>query len=320
MEDYLDHARNLDCVIELGKRVDLTIHTTKAASFQDLAQRLAGVEAVVTIRDRVMFTAQLLETLPDLKVISVCGPRLHPHIDVAAAQASGIAVLAPAASDSPAVVHRATAEMALALILGLAKNSLDNHLNIQSGQWQTHVGKGLSGKNLGIVGLGKIGGSVAAIGKAMNMNVLAWSPNLTQEKANAAGARAVSFDTLVEDSDIVTLHANATSESANLFGRPEFERMRRHALLVNTSRAALIDEMALKHALDEGKIAGAGLDVYWQEPLPADHWLRRHPKVLLQPHLGGFTEEGYEWLIQPAVANLMNYLDQLDKQGGMRRP
>lgn len=317
MEDYLDHAKNLECVARLEKRVDLTIHTTKAAGPKELLERLRGVQAVITIRDRVMFTAELLGQLPDLKLISVCGPRLTPHIDLEAAKAAGIEVLAPVADNTPAVIHKATAEMAWALILGLAKRSLENHRAVQDGRWQTHVGTGLAGKTLGIIGLGKIGGAVAAIGNAMGMSVLAWSPWLTQERAASLGAQAASFDELLGQSDVVTIHANATRESADLFGPSEFRRMKRRALLINTSRAALVAEQALKDALDNEEIAGAGLDVYWQEPLPATHWLRQHSRVLLQPHMGGFTEEGYEWLIQPAVDNLLAYLDRARQRDGI---
>lgn len=316
MEDYLNHAERLDCVRSLKKRVDLTIYTTKAASSDELLARLHGVEAVITIRDRVTFSAEILHQLPALKIISVCGPRLAPHIDVEAARTAGIEVMAPAASEAAAIVHQATAEMTWALILGLVKNTVNNHQSLQQGHWQINVGMGLSGKTLGVVGLGKIGSLVAAIGNAMGMRVLAWSPRLTDDRAVSQGVQAVSFNELLEQADVVSIHANATNESTGLFGHLEFERMRRHAFLINTSRAALVSEQALRDALDSQKIAGAGLDVYWQEPLPAEHWLRHHERVLLQPHMGGFTEEGYEWLIKPAVDNLMGYLDR--KQTGSK--
>lgn len=309
MEDYLDHARTLDCVRELAQRTDLRIFTDKAGSEAELLRRLAGAQIAITIRDRVHFSASVLSQVPQLKLLSVCGPRLDPHVDLPAATRAGILVCRPQALDVPQVIHRATAELVWSLILGLVKHTVSNHADMASGAWQSRISIGLAGKTLGVVGLGRVGQPVARIGAAMGMNVLAWSPRMTPEKAAAVGARAVSLAQLLRESDVVTLHANATPDSANLMGREQFAQMRRGAWFVNTARAALVDEQALRAALDSGAIAGAGLDVFWQEPPPVDHWVRRHPRVLLQPHMGGFTAEGYQWLIEPAVRNVMAYLD-----------
>src|SRR5690606_13496028 len=135
------------------------------------------------------------------------------------------------------------------------------------------------------------------------------SPKLTSERAMSWGAEAVNLGQLLEKAHVVTLHANATEDSAGLIGRVQFAQMRRGAYFVNTARAALVDELALREALDSDALAAAALDVFWEEPLPAHHWLRSHPKVLLQPHMGGFTDEGYAWLLEPAVRNVLAYLD-----------
>lgn len=309
MEDYLDHAKSLDCVKELAERVSLRIYSDKAASESEVARRLEGAEVVITIRDRVLFPATLLARLPALRLLSVCGPRLAPHIDLPAATRAGILVSRPEALDVPQIIHQATAELVWSLILGLFKHTVENQLAMRSGDWQTRLGIGLAGKTLGVIGLGRVGALVARTGAVLGMKVLAWSPTLTGDRAASWGAQAVSLEQLLKEAHVVTLHANATQESAGLIGRAQFAQMRRGAYFVNTARAALVDEDALQEALDSGALAGVGLDVYWDEPLPREHWLREHKNVLMQPHMGGFTAEGYDWLLGPAVQNVMAYLD-----------
>jgi phosphoglycerate dehydrogenase-like enzyme len=317
MEDYADHARTMPCVRELEKRVDLKIFTTRAASQQEVVTRLQGASAAITIRDRVLFDAQVLEQAGDLKLLSVCGNRLRPHIDLEAATRKGILVAAPPLAellDGPMAAHRATAEMAMTLVLALLRDVLRNHEVVRSGGWDVSPGRGVSGKTLGIVGLGKIGGPVARLAKAFGMRVLAWSPRLTEEKAIQWGAQSVPLPELLAQSDVVSLHAEASPQTAGLIGREQLAQMRRGAYLVNTARATLLDEDAFRTALQSGHLAGAGLDVYWEEPLPASHWLRSQANVVLQPHVGGFTEEGYEWLVAPAVANVIAWLDGAPRQ------
>lgn len=309
MEDYLDCARALPCVQKLARRAELTIYTTRAASRDELKQRLAQADIVITIRDRVHFDAPLLGALPQLKLLSVCGPRVAPHIDMPAAAQAGIVVCTSPKSDTPWSVHYATAEMTWGLILALAKDIVPNAQHMRAGGWQTRLSRDLYGKTLGVVGLGKIGVLVAQIARCMQMRVLAWGPRLTAEIARAQGVEHVSFDQLFEESDVVSLHANLTTDSQHLVGMPQFERMKPSALLINTARAGLVDEQALRHALDNRMIAAAALDVFWQEPLPEKHWVRDHPDVLIQPHVGGFSEYGYRDLIEPAVENVLAYLD-----------
>lgn len=310
MEDYADQARHMAAVQALAGRADLQIYTDKAGSEDELLRRLRGADAAITIRDRVMFRRSVLERVQGLQLLSVCGPRLDPHVDLEAATRAGVLVFKSPANDVSREPHHATAELAWALILGLAKDMEHHQATMRSGGWQTRLGMGLFGKTLGVVGsTGKVGRVVATIGRAMGMRVLAWSPRLTAERAAEQGVEAVPFDTLLRESDVVSLHANATAESTGLIGAPQFALMKPGALLVNTARAALVDEQALQQALDGGRLGGAGLDVYWQEPLPAGHWARRHARVLMQPHLGGFTPEGYEWIVAPGVEAVLDWLD-----------
>jgi phosphoglycerate dehydrogenase-like enzyme len=309
LEGYFDYARDLPCVAELGKKTHLTIITTKAESEAETAERLKKAYIVVTIRDRVVYTDSLLAQLAHVKLLAACGSRLA-HIDVESATRYGVLIAAPPPEDHQnAATKFTTVEQTWNLILGLSKQTLANHETVQAGGWQIHPAGSLLGRTLGLVGMGTIGRMVAEVGVAMHMNVIAWSPHLTQERAQAAGAQSVSFETIFKESDIVSLHAPLLPENTGMIGQKELNSMKPHAILINTARGDLVDEAAIRHALATRQIAGAGFDVYWEEPLPPDHWLRRQDRVLLQPHLGGMTDQGYESLIAPAVDNVNAYLD-----------
>lgn len=307
LEDYLDYARQLPCVQQLAERVELEIYTTKAESEVETVQRTRDAQIVVTIRDRVRYTPSLLAQLGHLQLLSVCGARLT-HIDFEAATRHGVLICAPPRDES-FIGKAGAAEQTWNLILGLVKDTTMNDRAMRAGRWQTRPSRGVCGKTLGLLGLGAIGKQVAEIGRAMRMRVIAWSPHLTPERARKNSAEYVPFEQLFTEADIVSIHAPLLTTNRNIVGEAEFRLMRPHALLVNTARAALVDEQALRRALESGAIAGAGLDVYWEEPLPAEHWLRRQENALLQPHLGAFTDEGYEGLIAPAIDNIMSFLD-----------
>ncbi len=308
LEDYLDYAQHMPSVQALAARTDLHIHTTKASSEAETVARTREADIVVTIRDRVHYPESLLAQLGHLQLLSVCGARLS-HIDVDAATRHGVLLCAPSAAEQGGHTKAATAEQTWNLIMGLMKDTVMNDRAMREGKWQTQPSRGLVGKTLGLLGLGVIGQQVAQIANAMRMRVIAWSPNLTPECACAHSAESVSFEQLFSDSDIVSLHAPMLPENRNVVGEAELSLMPSHALLINTARAGLVNENALRQALESGTIGGAGFDVYWEEPLPADHWLRRQDNVLLQPHLGGFTDEGYADLIAPAIANVIAFLD-----------
>ncbi len=308
LEDYLDYAKQIPSVRALAARADLHIHTTKAASEAETIARTRDADIVVTIRDRVIYPESLLAQLGHLKLLSVCGARLS-HIDLDAATRHGVLICAPSLAEQGGHTKAATAEQTWNLIMGLMKDTVMNDRALREGKWQTQSSRGLVGKTLGLLGLGVIGQQVAQIANAMRMHVVAWSPNLTPERAGAHGAEYVSFEQIFTDSDIVSLHAPMLPENRDMVGETELNLMLSHAFLINTARAGLVNENALRQALTRGTIAGAGFDVYWEEPLPVDHWLRRQDNVLMQPHLGGFTDEGYESLITPAIDNVMAFLD-----------
>jgi phosphoglycerate dehydrogenase-like enzyme len=311
LEDYLDQARQMTSVQRLAEKVDLNVFTTKASSEAETVERTRNANIVVTIRDRVIFTASLLTNLGHLQLLSVCGARLS-HIDLETATKHGVLICAVSPEEDAAIIKdakAATAEQTWGLILALVKDTNRNDRAIREGLWQTQPSRGLSGKTLGLLGLGVIGSQVAEMGRAMRMRVIAWSPHLTPERARESGVESVTFEQLFIESDIVSIHAPLLPENRNMVGEDELSLMGPRALLINIARAALVDEQAFRRALESGSIADAGLDVYWEEPLPIEHWLRRQENVVLAPHIGGFTDKGYESMIGPAIDNVVAFLD-----------
>ncbi|GAA2497377.1 D-2-hydroxyacid dehydrogenase family protein [Terrabacter carboxydivorans] len=267
-----------------------------------LVQRLAPFDAIVVMRERTPLPADVLAALPHLRLVVTTGRR-NPSIDVAAATASGITVCG---TESLAT---APAELTWALVLGLARHLVPEATAVRGGGWQTTVGRDLSGHTLGLLGLGRIGSQVAAVGRAFGMDVVAWSRNLTPDRAEAAGARAVALDELLATSDVVSVHLPLADGTRGLVGDRELALMRADALLVNTSRGPIVDERALLAALDRGHLGGVGLDVFDEEPLPADHPLRTAPRTLLTPHLGYVTRDVYATFFGGVVEDVTAYLD-----------
>ncbi|GAA4214540.1 D-2-hydroxyacid dehydrogenase family protein [Actinocatenispora rupis] len=270
----------------------------------EVADALRGYQVVVAMRERTPFPAELFAALPDLRLLVTTGMR-NASIDLAAAAAHGVTVCGTRGSSG------ATAELTWALILGLARNLLTEATALRTGgPWQSTVGTDLAGRTLGVLGLGRLGSRVAEIGRAFGMDVLAWSPHLTAERADAAGARlAGSAAELFADSDVVTVHLVLSESTRGLVDETLLRRMRPGAYLVNTSRGPVVDRAALVRALREGRLAGAGLDVYDTEPLPADDELRRLPNVLATPHLGYVTRDTYAAFYGDAVADIAAWLD-----------
>lgn len=250
-----------------------------------VAQALADAEVVVAMRERTPFPASLLARLPRLRLLVTTGMR-NASIDLEAARAHDVVVCGTASLPTPPV------ELTWALVLGLVRHVVpESRALAAGGPWQHTVGTDLAGATLGVVGLGKLGTRVAAVGAAFGMDVVAWSPHLTDERAAAAAVRRLpSLDALLAASDVVTLHLVLSESTRGLLGERELATMRPGSYLVNTSRAGLVDTDALVAALEQGRIAGAGLDVFDVEPLPADHPLRTLPGVLATPHLGYVTE------------------------------
>jgi phosphoglycerate dehydrogenase-like enzyme len=267
-----------------------------------LVERLAAFDAVVVMRERTPLTAAVLGRLPRLRLVVTTGRR-NASIDLAAAASAGITVCG---TESRAT---APAELTWALILGLARHLVSEATAVRSGGWQSTVGTDLAGATLGLLGLGRIGSQVAAVGRAFGMDVIAWSPHLTDERAAAAGARAVALDDLLAASHVVSIHLVLGESTHGLVSHRELALMRPDALLVNTSRGPIIDEAALLAALDAGLLGGVGLDVFDEEPLPADHPLRAAPRTLLTPHLGYVTRDVYATFFRGVVEDVTAYLD-----------
>jgi phosphoglycerate dehydrogenase-like enzyme len=260
---------------------------------------VADAEIVVVMRERTPLPARLLARLPRLRLLVTSGMR-NAALDVAAANGRGVVVCGTPSSPTPPV------ELTWALVLGLARQLVPESLALRAGgPWQSSVGRDLAGATLGVVGLGKIGGRVAAVAQAFGMDVVAWSQHLTDERAAEAGVRrAERLPDLLAQSDVVTLHLVLSERTRGLVGADELAVMRRSAYLVNTARAGLVDTSALVAALVAGGIAGAGLDVYDEEPLPAAHLLRTLPNVLGTPHLGYVTEANYRAYFTGAVEDI----------------
>ncbi len=262
-----------------------------------LAERLAGAPVVVAMRERTPVTASLLDRLPDLRLVVTTGPR-NAAIDVAAASARGIVVCGTGGFVTP------TAELTWGLIHAVSRHIAADDATIRSGGWQSRIGSGLDGRRLGVIGLGNIGRLVTKVGLAFGMEVVAWSQHLTAERAAAAGARFVEKDELLSTSDVVTLHLVLSARTHHLIGAPELDAMPSTAILINTSRGPIVDQRALVEALHAGSIAGAGLDVFEVEPLPADDPLRSTPNTVLTPHTGYVTSSLYELFYREIVEDI----------------
>jgi phosphoglycerate dehydrogenase-like enzyme len=288
LDDYQHAAPEFGDWNRLAPHATIDFFDRNLASVAEAAHLLAPFDVLCLMRERMPVPRQLLESLPNLKLIVVTGGRA-PSLDKEAARERGILVAHTRSGDS----HAATVELAWALIFALMRHLPLEHENVRNGHWQTTVGRVVSGKVLGLLGLGKLGGAMVPVARAFGMDAIAWSPNLTPERASAAGVLAVSKEALFAESDIVSLHLVLSATTRGIVSAAELSRMRSSALLVNTSRGPLVDEPALLQALQEKRIAGAGLDVFDIEPLPADHPLRRAPNVVLTPHLGFVTEGNY---------------------------
>ncbi|GAA2250150.1 D-2-hydroxyacid dehydrogenase family protein [Streptomyces indiaensis] len=268
-----------------------------------LAAALAGFDIVVTLRERVPFPGSLIARLPRLKLLVASGMR-NSVIDYAVAEAHGVTVCGTASSSAPPV------ELTWALLLGLARGIVEESSALRSGgPWQSTVGADLYGRRLGLLGLGKIGSRVAQVGLAFGMHVSAWSQNLARERTDEIGVElAPSKEDLLASSDFVSVHLALSDRTRGLLGPAELALLKPAAYLVNTSRAAIIDQEALLAALHEGRIAGVGVDVFDIEPLPADHPMRTAPRLLATPHLGYVSRANYATYYGQAVENIQAFL------------
>ncbi|MEV7656788.1 D-2-hydroxyacid dehydrogenase family protein [Streptomyces anulatus] len=284
--------------------VEVVSFTEHLATQDEAAAALAGFDIVVTLRERVPFPADLFARLPRLRLLVASGMR-NSVIDFDAAERHGVTVCGTASSSTPPV------ELTWALLLGLARGIVPEAEALRTdGPWQSTLGADLHGRTLGLLGLGKIGGRVAQVGRAFGMEVLAWSQNLTKERTDEVGAvLAASKEHLLASSDFVSVHLALGDRTRGLIGAAELALMRPTAYLVNTSRAAIVDTDALLAALRAGAVAGAATDVFDIEPLPAGHPVRTAPRLLATPHLGYVSRANYETYYGQAVENIRAFLD-----------
>ena len=301
LDDYQGVARSLADWTSLPAGTEVVTFADHLKDIGAVAARLADFDAVVAMRERTSFPRALLERLPRLKLLVTTGMR-NASIDVAAATARGVTVCGTAGLPYP------TAELTWGLILALFRRIPSEDRATREGRWQVSCGLGLNGKTLGVIGLGGLGSRVAKVGRAFDMDVIAWSQNLTAARAAEVGAALVGKDELLARADVVSIHLVLSDRTRGLVGARELSLMKRTAYLVNTSRGPIVDEAALVAAVRAGTIAGAGLDVYDDEPLPLDHPLRNLPNTVITPHLGYVTEETYRIFYGHALEDVKAWL------------
>lgn len=302
LDDYQNVALELADWSGVRHHADITVFTDHLADPSAVVERLRPFDVVCVMRERTPLPSDILKQLPNLRLIASTGPR-NASIDTQTATDLGIAVTATGYDATP------TIEFAWSLILASMRGIEREAASLRAGGWQTGLGSNLRGKNLGIVGLGNIGKEVARIGLAFGMKVIAWSQNLTEEKASAAGATFVDKQTLFRAADIVTVHLVLSGRTRGLVGKPELALMKPTARLVNTSRGPIVDEAALIEALQARRIAGAAVDVFDDEPLAPDHPFRKLENVLATPHIGYVTEDLYRTFYGDAAANITKWLE-----------
>lgn len=304
LDDYQNAALAMADWSSLAGSVEMKILRDHISGPDELVREIGDCEIVLIMRERTPFPASLFARLPRLKLLVTTGMR-NLSIDLAAAKDHGVLVCGTESLPHPPV------ELTWALILGLARGLVpENRALRESGPWQSTIGMDLAGSRLGLLGLGKLGTKVAQIGLAFGMRVSAWSQNLTRERAEAVGVQfAASKEELLEGAHFVSIHLVLSDRTRGLIGAPELRRMRPGAYLINTSRAGIVDQDALAKALEQGWIAGAGLDVFEIEPLTADSVWRRLDNVLATPHLGYVSQANYRTFFSHAVEDIRAFLN-----------
>jgi phosphoglycerate dehydrogenase-like enzyme len=302
LDDYQGVALDMADWSPLDGRIEIVVERKPFADEDAVARALAGSEIVAAMRERTPFPRSLVERLPNLKLLNTTGMR-NASFDLAALRDRGVVVCGTEGGGLD------TAELTWGLILGAARRIAEDHRSMHEGLWQTRIGNRLAGKTLGVLGLGRLGSAVARVGLAFDMKVIAWSPNLTAERAATVGVERVDKEALLRRSDVLSVHMVLSPRSRGLVGRNDIALMKETAILVNTSRGPIVDAYAVIEALEAGRLGYAAFDVYDREPLPADHPLRRTPNVLLTPHIGYVTEENYRSSYPQIVENIVAFLD-----------
>jgi len=303
LDDYFNKALDLADWSPLEGRANVKVFTEHLGTDEDaLAKTLGDFEIIAGMRERTAFPASLLKRLPKLKLLITTGAR-NASFDIAAATAQGVTVCGTGGVGSP------TSELAVGMMIALMRDIPGQNKSMREGGWQTWPGHDLAGKTMGMLGLGKLGAAVARVANAFDMKVIAWSQNLTDERAKECNATRVEKDELFRQSDVISVHLVLSDRSRGLVGERELSLMKPTAYIVNTSRGPIIDEKALLKALQNRKIAGAALDVYGTEPLPKDNPFRKLDNALLLPHLGYVTSENLAKMYTDVVADITAFLD-----------
>jgi phosphoglycerate dehydrogenase-like enzyme len=302
LDDYQGAALKMADWSVLAGRAQIDVFKDHLAESDAVIARLLPYQVVCVMRERTPLSRDIIERLPNLKLIASTAPR-NASIDLEAAAARGIKVVHTGYFGSP------TVELTWALILAGARHITLEAAAVAGGGWQRSIGDDIAGKTLGIIGLGNLGSKVAKVAQAFGMQVIAWSQNLNTERAASAGATLVSKDELLRQADIVSIHLVLSDRTRGLIGARELALMKPDARLINTSRGPIVVEAALIQALKEGRIAGAALDVYDTEPLPVEHPYRRIPNLLATPHIGYVTRGLYERFYRDTVSNIVTWLD-----------
>src|SRR5580692_3863556 len=306
LDDYQGVALDMaDWSPVRGKGVEIAVERHAFVDEDAVARALADSELVAAIRERTPFLKSVVDRLPKLKLLITTGMR-NASFDMAALKDRGVTVCG---TGGPGGVNEDTAELAWGLILGAARRIAEDHQFMRQGGWQTRIGHRVAGKTLGLLGLGRLGSAVARGGLAFGMKAIAWSQNLTAERASEQGVERVEKDELFRRADILSVHLVLSPRSRGLVSAPEIGLMKKSAILVNTSRGPICDTDAVVAALRAGRLAYAGFDVYDKEPLPIDHPLRTCPNVILTPHIGYVTDENYRSSYPQIVENIMGFLD-----------
>ena len=301
IDDYQSVAEKLADWGSLPSGTQVDFFQDHLSGLESLVDRLRNYQIIQFMRERTPFTKTLIDALPNLELLSGTGGNFR-SFDIKAATERGVLITRTGGAGN------STEELAWGLILSVTRRIPQEDRAMREGRWQTHLGVGLSGRNLGIIGMGRLGSRVAQIGQAFGMELLAWSPWQTVERAAENNARYLPREQFFSQADVITIHIPLTNESVGLVNAQDLKNMKSSAYLINTSRGPIVNEADLVNALQEGSIAGAGLDVFDEEPLPSDHPLLKVSNTVLTPHIGFVSEESYRAFYTNGLDNIKAYL------------